>query len=250
MLFSHPGVVAGMAWMYTEELDRAGAVLGSLYRASLDHGEESAIPLRGYLAACLACRMGDLDGAARYARTTLETAANVGGNIAQALGLTAQATVDAYRGEAGPARRQATEAADLFRRSGWVIPALIWPTWVLGFIELSAGDPAATHRILGPVSQVVLASTLAEPGVLSVPDDIEALVEMGELDQAETLLDWLEGRAGRLERAWALGSAGRCRALLLAARGDLNGAAAALAGAIAQLDRVPLPLDRGRAFPR
>ena len=58
-----------------------------------------------------------------------------------------------------------------------------------------------------------------------LPDEIEALTRLGELGMAEALLDPFEARSAQLDRKWGLAAAGRCRGLLLAARGDLAGAA-------------------------
>lgn len=62
---------------------------------------------------------------------------------------------------------------------------------------------------------------------------IEARIGLGQLDAAETLLQLLERSADRTERSWARASALRCRALLLAARGDLAGARIAVGDAVA-----------------
>ncbi len=44
------------------------------------------------------------------------------------------------------------------------------------------------------------------------------------MEEAEALLDRLEGQSTRLDRASALAAAGRCSGLLAAARGDIEGA--------------------------
>ena len=247
LLFGRVSMLAGMVWMRTERLDQARAVFDRLYHLALDRGEESALPRLCMFAACLSCRMGDLDSAAAYARTSLESSVH-GGEVSRAEGLDAQAIVDAHLGDRDAARRRAREAAGLLPRSGWMIPST-FPAWIIGLAELSAGDPAAAHRALEPFCRLIMDSGLADPALaLFVPDDIEALIALGELDQAERLLGWLEERGRELDRAWALAAAGRCRALLLAARGDLDAAAATLEQALVQHERVPLPLERGRTL--
>jgi DNA-binding CsgD family transcriptional regulator len=90
---------------------------------------------------------------------------------------------------------------------------------------------------------------LGEPGVLRfLPDEIEALVELGELEQARALVDALEERGKALDRAWALATGARSRALLLAAWGDLAGAHAALDQALAAHQRLPQPFEHGRTL--
>src|SRR6266540_6233165 len=51
-----------------------------------------------------------------------------------------------------------------------------------------------------------------------------------------------------LQRGWALAQADRCRALLLAARGDLAAAAAAAASAMRRAERLELRLELARTL--
>ena len=68
--------------------------------------------------------------------------------------------------------------------------------------------------------------------------EIEAAIAVGEWAEAEELLDWVEQRAVRLDREWALACTARCRGLLAAARGDEAGAAASFERALAEHERV------------
>ena len=81
-----------------------------------------------------------------------------------------------------------------------------------------------------------------------VPDRIEALIALGRLEEAERLLGVLERQATDLDRASALAAAGRCRGLLAAARGDLDGALARLQQALAQHERVSMPFEEARTL--
>ncbi len=81
-----------------------------------------------------------------------------------------------------------------------------------------------------------------------VPDEIEALIALGRLEEAEALLDALERQAAQLDRASALAAAGRCRGLLAAARGDLDGALASLQKALAEHERVSMPFEQARTL--
>lgn len=62
------------------------------------------------------------------------------------------------------------------------------------------------------------------------------------------LLTWFEERGSALDRPWVLAVAARCRALLAAARGDLDAALAALDTALVQHRRSDLPFDRARTL--
>ncbi len=70
---------------------------------------------------------------------------------------------------------------------------------VLGFLELSVGDPEAADRILGRL-QTYASSGWREPSIYGeLPNAIEALVELGELEEARRLLAELQDRFSRIE---------------------------------------------------
>ena len=90
---------------------------------------------------------------------------------------------------------------------------------------------------------------LLEPGHrLELADTLEALVSVGDLEEAERKLRPWEQRARLLDRAWALAITARSRALLLAAQGDLEGAQVALRGALAEHARAEDPFQRARTL--
>jgi DNA-binding CsgD family transcriptional regulator len=122
--------------------------------------------------------------------------------------------------------------------------------WPLGFLALSSGYLEEAHRLLGPLADAAAAAGLAEPAALApfLPDEIEALIGLGDLVSARRLIDLLESRGRALDRAWALATAARCRGLLLAAEGDVAGALAPLAQALAEHDRIDMPLELARTL--
>ena len=79
-----------------------------------------------------------------------------------------------------------------------------------------------------------------------LPDALEALIALEELETAGRLLDIFEGAAHRTGRLWALTTGARCRALLLAARADLTGAIAATEQAFSLHEQIDLPFELGR----
>src|SRR5258705_2046871 len=83
---------------------------------------------------------------------------------------------------------------------------------------------------------------------LELGDLLEALIAVGELDEAEQVIATWQERAAALDRAWALAILARCRALLLAARGDLEGAFASFEQALAEHDRSTDPFHHGRTL--
>jgi DNA-binding CsgD family transcriptional regulator len=90
---------------------------------------------------------------------------------------------------------------------------------------------------------------VGEPTVFPVlPDEVEALISLGELDQAEPLIEELDARGRALDRAWALATGARGRGLLAAARGDTAGALACFQQALQEHKRVPRPFDLARTL--
>jgi DNA-binding CsgD family transcriptional regulator len=83
---------------------------------------------------------------------------------------------------------------------------------------------------------------------LELGDLIEALIAVGELDEAEGTLTTWEPRARALDRAWALALLARGRGLLLAASGDLDGAFASFDGALAAHARTADPFQHARTL--
>jgi DNA-binding CsgD family transcriptional regulator len=79
-------------------------------------------------------------------------------------------------------------------------------------------------------------------------DHVEALLELGRVDEAVRLLDEWEADARRLERDWMLAHATRCRGLVAAARGAVDEAASLLEQAINQHERVGDRFGRARAL--
>jgi DNA-binding CsgD family transcriptional regulator len=127
--------------------------------------------------------------------------------------------------------------------------AAIWAAATAGLIELSAGDAQAAHEVLAPSAQIAIAAGVAEPGMwYFLADEIETLVRLGELDRAGALLEPFESRSQQLGRRRCIATAGRCRGLLLAARGDLPGAEAALEAALLVHRDVSFPFEEARTL--
>jgi len=121
--------------------------------------------------------------------------------------------------------------------------------WALGFLGLSEGDPAEAHRNLWPLWEAARRAGFGDPYWYPfAADEIEALVELDQLDQAGSMLDWLEERGREQDRPRTLASAGRCRGLLNAAEGDLERALVSIDKALELHRRIEAPFERGRTL--
>ena len=83
---------------------------------------------------------------------------------------------------------------------------------------------------------------------LELGDLLEALIAVGELDEAEQVIGECQALAETLDRAWALAILARARGQLLAARGDLEGAFAGFERALAEHARTEDSFQRARTL--
>ncbi|MGO9974874.1 MAG: helix-turn-helix transcriptional regulator [Solirubrobacteraceae bacterium] len=156
----------------------------------------------------------------------------------------------AGRGELEEARmlaRQAIEMAE--RHTNLLIGAL--PTIVLAWVELWTGRPHAAHDLLHPLRESFVSNGCGFVGSLMLgmwSCDIEALIACGRLDQAQPVIDDLRSRADTVENPHTIAVAERCRALLLAARGEVPAAIDALEAVLVEHAKRPLGPEIARTL--
>ena len=156
--------------------------------------------------------------------------------------------VDAYLGRLDEARVRAAEGAR-FSREENDQAFLERNLALIGFIELSTGDYRAAADLLAPVVRRRQDRGAGEPSLYPARElAIEALVAVGDLDEARIQLGWLEEAGRRLGTPWPLAMGARCRALLQAAEGDLDAALASCERALEVHERMPSPFERGRTL--
>ena len=120
----------------------------------------------------------------------------------------------------------------------------------LAFLEVSLGNYADAVTAVAPMLAAFDPESAPTelPGAMFLPDAIEALVQLGRLAEATPLVDALERNGRTFDRAWMCAVGARCRSMLLAAQGDLDGAHAAAQRAAAEHDRLAMPFDRARTL--
>jgi DNA-binding CsgD family transcriptional regulator len=241
-----PSYTRAQLLKYTDEFDASRSGFHALLENAEERGEEHPLPALHHHLAELECWAGNWEAAETHAREGLEAALQTGMAFYRTMALYATALVDAHLGRVDAARAAATEGLKLAESAG-VMTTQIQCLSVLGFLELFMGNPAGAHRHLEPAAELLAKMGVEEPAVFRfVPDEVEALVALGDLDGAAALLDPFEDRARSLDRAWALATGARCRGLLLAASGDLAGAVEALQAALGHHARVPEPFALAR----
>ena len=233
---------------FTDRLDEARRTFTELLGDAAAHGVTGPIPQILYHLAELECRAGNWDAAMEHARESRAAAQRIGMGALSSEGHFAVGLVEAHLGRADPARLEALEGLRVAEAAGEIL-LLIPNLAVLGFLELSLGRPAEADAYLSRAVELEQAMGVREPAYFRiVPDEVEALVALGRLDEAEALLAPFEDAGRSLDRAWAMATGARCRALVFAARGDLQGASEAADEAIRHHERLPLPFELGRTL--
>lgn len=237
------------AWCagFADDIGTARRLFERFHRPLIERDGELALALLVFQSQ-FELRAGDWSVADSMARRAFELSLFDVPAVDRAFALGARALVDAHLGRVDEARACADEGLRVAHESG-AVPPLQLLLWGLGFLELSLGDPAAARTHLGPLAEITAAMGAGEPGIFRfLPDAIEALVELGELEAAATTLEILDERARAVERVSMIAAACRCRGLLEAARGNLPMARQALDEALDRHARLGQPFELGRTL--
>ncbi|OBA73680.1 hypothetical protein A5641_04815 [Mycobacterium sp. 1554424.7] len=229
-------------------LDTARDELLSYRRRAIERGQESELMLFAFHGGLNEIWRGNFADCALIAEDVMERAVQLGGDLPLMLAPMLQSALAAYAGQEFEARRYATEALAICHRCDSPFLVTVWPITTLGFLEVSLRNYKAAHETLEPWVRAVEETPDATEIFVApfLPDAAEAMIALGRLDDAENIVDLLEVNGRRLDRPWMLAVGARCRAMLLAARGDLGAATATAQTAMAEHDRLPMPFERAR----
>ena len=233
--------------VWSGELERARPLLEGWREALRDREDRREAEALWYLSV-LEWRAGNWELAARHAADSLALEAQFGIEGVRPIAEFPAALIAAHRGQVEDARQRSQRALAHAEAEG-VRSTQLGHRWVLGFIELSCGDARAALEHLRVGWAIRDEAGIFEPGHrLELADTLEALVAVGELDEAEQRLHPWEQRSRVLDRPWALAITARCRALLLAARGDLASAQPCFERALAEHARTQDPFQHARTL--
>jgi DNA-binding CsgD family transcriptional regulator len=247
-LFTAPRFIAGLLLIWTGRLREGAGTLEELRGERMERGVETDLPAFSLYLVLAYLQLGETDRAHDLSTRDAAAVELLQDRGLIALARSAGALVSAQRGDVEAARIDAAVALEHLTGLEWWT-GTVWPRWALGFAELSAGRPAEAHAALAPLTEALPSMGLADPaGLIFVPDEVESLIALGELDRAEPLLELLDRLGQAHDRAWAIAAAQRGRGLVAAARGDLDGAVALLEAALLQHERVEMPFERGRTL--
>jgi DNA-binding CsgD family transcriptional regulator/tetratricopeptide (TPR) repeat protein len=241
-------LIAGVIFKWCDRLNEARLKLAGQYRHALDRGDEVSLPYLLYHFSQLECWAGKWDVAEEYALEACRAAEETRQQSMRPPALYSLALVRAHQGRLEDARHLAHEALGLCDRTGNA-PIASQAVSVLGFAALSLDDYQAAHSHLGPLAEMTAAIGLGEPGVGKfLPDEIEALAALGEIDLAEAYTRRLLAQGESLGRPWARATGARCRAHLAAGNGDLETAHVACQQALSAHQELPMPFELGRTL--
>lgn len=233
-----------MRFLAADNLDAARADLQDCYRRSLEQGDVFEEPMALLHLSQVENLAGDLPAAMRYAQQGVEAAEELGLQQTRNSLRCARAIVAAHLGRV-EARSDAQMVLSSAETIGDVL-GQIRARAVLGFLELSSGNPQAAVEFLRPLPQMT--STVSPSEFRFLPNLIEALIAIGDDDGAEALLVPFERGTGLRDTPWTRACSRRCRGLLRAARGDLEGALTALGEALVEHESPPMPFEQARSL--
>jgi DNA-binding CsgD family transcriptional regulator len=155
--------------------------------------------------------------------------------------------VAVHRGQLELAREQAEQALALAEEQLGLRPPLLLA--IPGLVALWSGDASAGAPWLAEADQQAATLGWGEPSDRPWSADyVEALLELGRIDDALRVLERWEADATRLGRDRVLAQARRCRGLVAAARGAVDQAESLLGQAVVQHEAVGDAFGRARAL--
>jgi DNA-binding CsgD family transcriptional regulator len=190
-----------------------------------DRGEEGWQAERLAQRARLELYAGDWDLAERAIEESWATLEQIGrGAGPWAAPAYIRALIDVHRGRGERPLAELPALIAESERSGSRFFAAI-ELMALGLAQLSIGDAEAALRSYLRMDEHFRAVGVVDPtGARTEPDQVEALLALGELARARVVLERLERRGQLIPRPWITIALPRARALILAAEGELDAA--------------------------
>jgi DNA-binding CsgD family transcriptional regulator len=219
-----------------------------ILRGYREQGDEASVA--GILThmSLLEAMTGDMDRARALAGEALDLAEQTEQETYLNMALYTKGQVCARAGELAEARAAAGELLQrLEAHPDTVLEGMA--RMVLGLAALTAGDLAEADRQLSRSDEVSELLHHREPATNRFhADHAEAVIGLGDLARAQSLVERMEARAQALPRPWIRAVSARCRGLLNAAKGDLDAAQADYERALAAHDTLDMPSELGRTL--
>jgi DNA-binding CsgD family transcriptional regulator len=243
-----PSYQLALISIVSDDLDTARPVLAAELERAQRLGHEPGILHLLLRVVDLELRAGRWSEALGAAREAHALARQGGVEFEEATTGTALARVLAHLGQLDAARSLADAAYEVGDGRGHRAIA-IRAAGVLGFLDLEAGDAERALAWLTPVRDELQRMGMGELSISGVVEnEIDALVAVGRLDEAEEVIAFVEEKGRPSARSWHEAVALRGRALVASARGDPERARAYVESALAAHERLPQPFELGRTL--
>jgi DNA-binding CsgD family transcriptional regulator len=241
-----PERVAGQRLVWRGELDEARALFAQLLSVADERGEPASYAMQRLHLCELALRAGELESATRLLDEWAESSERE--LLVSPMYERCRALLAAGRGLPEEAVRWAADAIARAETTG-VSWDRLEALRARGLAALLAHEPARAAESLGAAWEHTQREGVEEPGVFPVaPDLVEALVELGELDEAAAVAARLREQAEEQAHPWGLATAKRCEALVRLASQKDEVAASDLEQAAAAYGELGLRFDRARTL--
>jgi DNA-binding CsgD family transcriptional regulator len=224
-------------------VDEARVILEAIEAEARERGDEGSRVMALWPLSMLEWLGGDWQRALAMANAAHELTEQTQHPRGRAWVGRAKALIEADLGLVEAARASAADSLAFSQESAKDFFALL-ALGTLGRLELELGNLEAAGEYLRGLPERLLAGGMNDPALPLWADAIETLVGLGELERAGAYLAPYALHAERVANRPARAAAARCRALLLAAEGELSGAEDALERSRVDASRFPLELGR------
>lgn len=226
-----PSGTAGLIAYWTDDYASARPQLQRTIQRARDRGEQYDLGALLLELAMLEWYAGNTELAETLREASHETPSDANGLWPTM----AEAVFALRRGELEHAREAADRAIAIAQAIGDLLIEEL-PIMTLAALDLWAGQPAAAHARAHALRTSFTADGFGLIGALTLDMwalDIEALIALTRLDEAQALADDLSNRARIIENPNAIAVAARCQGLVLGARGEVTAALEQMHAALA-----------------
>lgn len=246
--FMRPSYQLGLISLFTDEHETARPLLLAELERVETTGDEAARWGVLFRLLELELRAGNWEEAARLGRESLALVLQAGIEQEQGIVFMGHGLVQAHLGNITEAL-DACETSRSLAAAGGDRMVGIRALGALGFAELSRGDPEAALAYLSPARAELETLGVGELSITQVAhNEIEALIGLGRLDEAEPAIDFVDEKGKPTGRSWHRVVAERGRAFVAAGRGDYDTARVHLQLALEAHERLPQPFELGRTL--
>ena len=231
---------------HSDDLDTAIAMTRDTIRTKSGPGGDD--PFNVVMLSGLLVFRGAWPEARALAEAAMAEYEREGADVHPAWALRGVALVAAHDGRRDDARRWADEGLARAEERGDLVLA-IFQHHILAFLAIVDEAWPEADRRLTAAADYAARARVRHPGRFKVAgDQVEAALALGDVARAMAVVERLDEAARIAPTPWVLAIGARSRALVAAAEGDLDAAAAHFDRAIADHDRLPMPFERGRTL--